>query len=157
MKHRAQTMKNKQKHKKQIREHNTSIKKHGLKDNFKKNLVETFIGMLNTVKLFHWKTYAYSTHESLDVLYKELNEHIDEFMETLLGKDESRIPNFKKNIELFNDSSENLFKEKIYNYRDYLMEMDRVLDKKYHSDLLNIRDEILGTINRFLYLMTLSI
>ena len=63
----------------------------------------------------------------------------------------------KKNIELFNDSSENLFKEKIYNYRDYLMEMDRVLDKKYHSDLLNIRDEILGTINRFLYLMTLSI
>ena len=37
MKHRAQTMKNKQKHKKQIREHNTSIKKHGLKDNFKKN------------------------------------------------------------------------------------------------------------------------
>ena len=57
-------------------------------------IVEMFINMLNTVKLFHWKTYSIQLNEATDKLYKELNEHIDEFIEVMLGKNDSRIPNF---------------------------------------------------------------
>ena len=45
------------------------------------NITKVFLEMLNTVKLYHWKTYSYATHEATDKLYKELNEYIDEFIE----------------------------------------------------------------------------
>ena len=88
------------------------------------------------------------------MLYKELNEHLDEFIETLLGKDQSRIPNFDIHIPLINNSSKDVFKKRVYTYRDFLINMNNTLDKKKDSDLLNIRDEILGDINQFLYLLT---
>ena len=48
--------------------------------------IPTFLHMLNTVKLYHWKTTSYSTHKATDQLYSDLNEKIDEFVEILLGK-----------------------------------------------------------------------
>ena len=110
--------------------------------------------MLNTVKLYNWKTYRYSEHEATDMLYKELNEHLDKFIETLLGKDQSRIPNFDIHIPLINNSSKDVFKRRVYTYRDFLINMNNTLDEKKDSDLLSIRDDILGDINQFLYLLT---
>ena len=46
------------------------------------------------------------------------------------------------------------FKEKIYEYRSFLTDLTYHLDPKQDSDLLNIRDEILGNINQFLYLLS---
>ena len=93
-------------------------------------------------------------HEATDVIYQQLNEHLDKFMEVLLGKDQSRIPNFDIHIPLINNSSKEIFKKRVYSYRDFLMNMNNILDEKKDSDLLNIRDEILSDINQFLYLLT---
>ena len=61
-------------------------------DNKKKSLiVRTFLEMLNTVKLYHWKTRSFAQHKATDELYERLNGHVDKFVEVLLGKDESRI------------------------------------------------------------------
>lgn len=133
---------------------NKSIKNNQQKTELKTDIVEIFISMLNTVKLYHWKTYRYSEHEATDVLYKQLNEHLDEFIEIMLGKDQSRIPNFDIQIPLINHSSKDIFKKRVYTYRDFLINMNNTLDEKKDSDLLNIRDEILGDINQFLYLLT---
>jgi len=43
------------------------------------------------VKLFHWKTHSFATHKATDELYASLNEHMDTFIEVLLGKTGSRI------------------------------------------------------------------
>ena len=139
---------------KKMNKKNVTMKQYGLKDKAKTNIVETFMGMLNMVKLYHWKTYRYSEHEATDMLYKELNEHLDKFIETLLGKDQSRIPNFDIHIPLINNSSKDVFKKRVYTYRDFLINMNNTLDKKKDSDLLSIRDDILGDINQFLYLLT---
>ena len=133
---------------------NKSINNNPEKSELKTSIIEIFMSMLNTVKLYHWKTYRYSEHEATDMLYKELNEHLDKFIETLLGKDQSRIPNFDIHIPLINNSSKDVFKKRIYTYRDFLINMNNTLDKKKDSDLLSIRDDILGDINQFLYLLT---
>ena len=118
------------------------------------NITKVFLEMLNTVKLYHWKTLSYSRHNATDELYKDLNKYIDEFIEVLLGKTETRIPSFKCNITVENSSSTEIFKKKVYKYRDFLVNMTKTFDKEKDSDLLNIRDEILGSINQFLYLLT---
>jgi len=118
------------------------------------NITKVFLEMLNTVKLYHWKTYSYSTHNATDELYKDLNKYIDEFVEVMLGKTDTRIPSFKCNIAVENSSSTEIFKKKVHKYRDFLTNMTSTFDKEKDSDLLNIRDEILGAINQFLYLLT---
>lgn len=120
----------------------------------KSHIVKIFIEMLNTVKLYHWKTKSFAQHKATDELYSNLNEHIDTFIEILLGKDESRIKMMEKKIDLLDSSNTNEFKMRVYEYRDFLIDMSTYLDSKTDSDLLNVRDEILGDINQFLYLMT---
>ena len=121
----------------------------------KSKIVTFFLEMLNVIKLYHWKTKSYSQHKATDELYQTLNEQVDKFVEILMGKDESRIHLIEKNIELIDTSSTTNFKERIYEYREFLINFDNIFTNKSDSDLLNIRDEILGSLNQFLYLLTL--
>jgi hypothetical protein len=110
--------------------------------------------MLNTVKLYHWKTRSFSQHKATDELYSRLNENIDKFVEALLGKDQSRIQMVEQSIILKDPSSTKNFQDRILEYRGFLTDMNIYFDPSRDSDLLNIRDELLGDINQFLYLMT---
>jgi DNA-binding ferritin-like protein len=132
--------------------HNRSVK--SVSNDTKSHLVHIFFEMLNTVKLYHWKTKSYAQHKATDELYERLNENIDKFVEVLLGKDESRIRMIEKRINVADYSGAGDFKEKIYKYREFLTDMNKYFNEKKDMDLLNIRDEILGDINQFLYLMT---
>jgi DNA-binding ferritin-like protein len=120
----------------------------------KSHIIRIFFDMLNTVKLYHWKTKSYAQHKATDELYGRLNENIDKFVEVLLGKDESRIQMVEKHIVLMDPSKTKDFKEKIYMYRDFLTNMNKYFDEKTDTDLISIRDDILVDINQFLYLMT---
>jgi len=119
-------------------------------------IVENFIEMLNTIKLYHWNTHSFSQHKATDELHEHLSEHVDKFVEILLGKKESRIKHIQRKIPITNIQSKTAFKAKIYQYREYLIGMNKCLDPKRDTDLLNIRDEILGDINQLLYLLTLQ-
>jgi DNA-binding ferritin-like protein len=135
-----------------------------LKKSFKKTLsnetksriVQTFLEMLNTVKLYHWKTHSYAQHKATDELYSKLNENIDTFVEILLGKDESRIKMVEKRSRLIDSENTKDFKSRIYEYREFLIDISKYFNEKRDTDLLNVRDEILGHINQFLYLMTFN-
>jgi DNA-binding ferritin-like protein len=118
-------------------------------------IVENFIEMLNTIKLYHWNTHSFSQHKATDELHERLSGHIDKFVETLMGKKEDRIKYINSKIPIVDTKTTRTFRDQIYQYREYLINMDKCLDKTRDTDLLNIRDEILGDINQFLYLMTL--
>jgi len=49
----------------------------------KSTIVKSFIEILNTIKLYHWKTHSYAEHKATDELYSKLNEHIDSFVQRL--------------------------------------------------------------------------
>ena len=59
--------------------------------NFEQHIVIKFLEVLNIVKLYHWKTYTYATHKSTDEFHQKLEDNIDTFVETLLGKHGDRI------------------------------------------------------------------
>jgi len=121
--------------------------------------VPTFLHMLNTVKLYHWKTTSFSTHKATDELYAELNEKIDEFVEVLLGKREmggrAKLLNVPL-IKLSMYSTNEAFTKQIESYKDFLLAFNDSLDGVVNTDLLAIRDEILAAFNKFLYLLSLK-
>jgi len=121
------------------------------------NIVTMFLQMLNTVKLYHWKTYSHSQHKATDELYANLNSNIDTFVETMLGKTGGRVNLTKqKTLPLLAIENINNFKQEIAKYKNFLINMtnDSELNTSSNSDLLNIRDEILGNLNQFTYLLT---
>ena len=125
-----------------------------LQNKEKSHIVKVFLEVLNMVKLYHWRTRSYSQHKATDELYSKLNEHIDSFIEILLGKDQSRIKMLEKRIDLIDASNVNDFRARIFEYRTFLIDINMYFDSRRDTDLLNVRDEILGDINQFLYLLT---
>ena len=129
-------------------------KRRQIKNKDMSRIVRIFLEVLNMVKLYHWKTRSYAQHKATDELYSKLNENIDEFIEILMGKAETRIKMVEERIELIDANTTGDFKQRIYQYRNFLTDLNIYFDTKKDSDLLNIRDEILGNINQFLYLMS---
>ena len=124
---------------------------------FQKQITVVFLEMLMMVKLFHWKTHSYATHKATDDLYDSLNDNIDKFIEVLLGKTGSRIDLMgKKSISLIDLNSQEILKSKIMYFKSFLVGLDnnKALNSMSNTDLFNIRDEILGNLNQFLYLLT---
>ena len=122
---------------------------------FQQECVIMFVEMLNTVKLFHWKTNSFSIHKATDELYGSLNGSIDSFVETMLGKNGERVNlTHIKTIELNDFNSQDSFKNEIVKYKEFMKSVNNYVDPVNDSDLLNIRDEILGHLNKFSYLLT---
>jgi DNA-binding ferritin-like protein len=126
-------------------------------NSFEREIVAEFLTLLQTVKLYHWKTKSFAVHKATDELYSKLNESIDSFVEILLGKFGNRVEMKKiKTIPVLDCSSLDEFKEKIEEYKSYLVDLDEnpVMLMMSNTDLFNIRDEMLGELNQFLYLST---
>jgi hypothetical protein len=126
---------------------------------FQKEITIVFLEMLLMIKLFHWKTSSYATHKATDKLYTQLNANIDSFEEILLGKTGLRTDLMNnKNIKLVDLTSTESLKREIEAFKGYLVSLNDnpVMKKMSNTDLYNIRDEILGNLNQFLYLLTLK-
>lgn len=124
---------------------------------FEKQVVLIFLQMLNTVKLYHWKTRSYATHKATDKLYENLNDTIDNFVEILLGKYGDRVDLLSvKSIPLCDFRTEEEFIREIVTYKSFLINLDNngFLKTMSNSDLYNVRDEIVGQLNQLLYLLT---
>jgi DNA-binding ferritin-like protein len=137
------------------------VNKNSSADAFEREITIRFLEMLLMIKLYHWKTYSYATHKATDELYSKLNEHMDTFIEVLLGKVGNRIDLLKtKNIKLmdFNAADTMKVKNEIMRFKEYLinLEFNPFMMKMSNTDLYNIRDEILADLNQFLYLFTLT-
>ena len=125
--------------------------------NFEREITIKFFETLLMIKLFHWKTKSYATHKATDDLYSSINGNMDKFIEVLLGKTNTRIDlTSQGTIQLIDLTSQEQLKSKIDDFKGYLVGLttDRNIEQMTNTDLLNIRDEILGDLNRFLYLLT---
>lgn len=121
----------------------------------KKNIVAFFMEMTNTIKIYHWNTHSFAQHKATDELYASLNTNMDLFVETLLGKKQDRISSVEKTIKIANPRNKRELVGKINKYISYLEKLDVCFSEK-ETDLLNIRDEIMGDLNKFKYLLTLE-
>jgi DNA-binding ferritin-like protein len=113
-----------------------------------------FLQMQQQYKILHWQTTSFSQHKAFDEIVSSLGENIDEFIETYMGKYGRVIASSNFNISLSN------YKDADYmtltnNYIQFLIGLSNMLDKNQDSDLLNIRDEMLGSLNQLKYLLSL--
>lgn len=131
--------------------------KSSMLSSFQREITVNFFEMLLLIKLFHWKTHSYATHKATDDLYSKFNEHMDKFIEVLLGKSGMRIDLAnKKQISLYDLNNQEELVSKINSFKGYLVGLtnNKAMKIMSNTDLLNIRDEILGDMNQFLYLLS---
>jgi len=111
--------------------------------------------MQKQYQIFHWQTTSFSQHKSFGKIYESLDESIDTFIETYMGKYGRVIAASKFNLEMSNYSDLN-FSTATDSYIEFLIGLNDMFDETRDSDLLNTRDEILGSLNRLKYLLTLN-
>ena len=137
----------------------STLKPTGSLVKFQKEIAIRFLEMVLMVKLYHWKTRQYSSHKATDEFYERLNDHMDKFMEILLGKTQVRMDLLNvKSISLIDLKDVEQFKGKLNDFKKYLVNLEENpgIKSMTNTDLLNIRDEILGHINQLLYLLSLK-
>lgn len=119
------------------------------------NIVTQMQSFHNQVKIHHWQTNSYAEHQALGQLYDTFSDLIDTFVETYMGKYGriSRDGGFVFTVENYADlpTLKILDRMSIYLIKD-VPEMLESTD----TDLLNIRDEMLGAINKAKYLLSLK-
>ena len=115
-------------------------------------LTKVFFTLKIVNKLYHWNTISYSRHMASDRFDGILEGIVDKFMEVFIGKYQIKPMIHKLSIEdsFINDKGiESAYKQA----RDILSQMQNSISD---TDLLNIRDELVGEINKNLYLFSLN-
>jgi hypothetical protein len=131
------------------------------------SVVSPLLTILNQIKIYHWQTKSFSEHKALDMAYEDLGGLIDQFVEVyqgIFGRVSSASGSFLfelENLQTQNPPSEEDaesvgLQEKIDQWIAYLKTFNNDADLNDKSDLLNIRDEMLATLNKLKYLITLD-
>jgi len=107
-----------------------------------------FLRILDIIKLYHWNTKVYSKHIATDELHKTLFKLVDSYVEKSFGEN-GRV-NVQNNVS-YQTLSDKEFEREIIGFKEYLIKL-----KNPSTDLSNIRDEMLGEVNQFLYLWSFN-
>jgi hypothetical protein len=120
----------------------------------KEQIVTTLLEIQVQFKILHWQTFSEARHIAYGNVYNTLGESIDEFVEIMMGKSgRFELPEEGAALQIFNLKTIeiNSFLEKAI---DFLIGLSKQLDQERDTDLLNIRDEMLGDVNKLKYLLT---
>lgn len=127
-------------------------------------ILEDMLTVQTQIRLYHWGTKVYARHIASGDLYKKIDSFVDKFVETYMGKFNGGLLKgvpFKyteMNLKVlnFNDmdivSSLNEFKSFLAGVCKWLS----IISSNSNSDLKNMIDELMGEVNKTLYLFTLS-
>lgn len=117
------------------------------------DIVTHMLAIRNQVKLYHWQTKQFARHKATDDLTASLDLNIDAFVESYMGR--YGRPSVSGSIKLHN-FSESAAKNFVARETKFLtVDLPKKL-KPTDTDLLNIRDTILGDLTKTLYLFSLT-
>lgn len=117
--------------------------------------VNFFLTLQAQLKIMHWQTKGYARHKALDDTLGELYDLVDQFVEEAMGKyGRFKLDNSTKNLKLYNLGEMDVKSftkstcDALHQYNQQFEESD--------TNLMNIRDEMLGLFNKLQYLLTLE-
>jgi hypothetical protein len=117
--------------------------------------IQTLINFQNEIRLHHWGTNSYASHQALGGLYEGLDGLIDQFTETFIGingKDEV----YSISSLTLNGAKKTTANSVLDSLEEYLSQEMEKEQETNHTSLLNIRDEMLALVQKTKYLLTLS-
>jgi hypothetical protein len=121
----------------------------------KEELILKLVQIQNQFRFLHWQTFGDAKHRAYGGIYDSLGENIDKFTESMMGK--YGRPEFDSEFSImFRDINGLNVQNFMDGITEFLVGMTDELDSRYDTDLLNIRDEMLGDINQLKYLLTLK-
>lgn len=119
----------------------------------KEEIILNLVQIQNQFRFLHWQTMSEAKHRIYGEIYDTLGDLIDKFAEACMGK-HGRIeldPDFTLD---FKDITNVNIQEYVDEITDFLVSITDFYDDKYDTDLLNIRDEMLLSVNKLKYLLT---
>jgi len=117
--------------------------------------VNFLLGASAQLKIFHWQTKGYARHKAFEDARDTLEELMDSFVEEAMGQYGRFVLDDETNTIQLANLSELKPTQMIDTICDALVQMGEQIDSK-DTNLLNIRDEILGNFQKLKYLLTLE-
>lgn len=118
-------------------------------------IIKKLVEIQQQLRFLHWQTKSYAKHQAYGGVYGELDGLIDSFVETCMGK--HGRPSYSGGYTLEGqDIDEISIQEFVDSSVSFLIGLTEKYDGKTDTDLLNIRDEMLGEFNKLKYLLTLK-
>jgi hypothetical protein len=114
--------------------------------------VKFFLELQSQLRILHWQTKSHAKHVAIGDAYESLDGLIDSYVETCMGLHGRFILEDEDKTLTINNLSDVDLLGMIKTVRQTLQGMEI---SPTDSDLLNIRDEMLATINKLSYLLTL--
>ena len=115
--------------------------------------IQDIVQLQVQVKFFHWQTKILGKHLALDRLFDAIIENVDEFTETAMGK-YGRIDVAGLSYTFVNITDDSV-NSVIDGAIDICVKVQSAFDKD-DTDLMNLRDTLLGKLNQTKYLLTLK-
>jgi hypothetical protein len=124
-------------------------------------VILNFLTIQNYLKINHWQTNSYPVHVAIGNLYDSLDKLMDKFIEVLQGQTTHiMLPKMGENIEISNKTDKDIKAVLNISIKWIQNELPKIIFRdlgiKMSDDLKNISDEMVGEINRTLFLLTLS-
>ena len=118
-------------------------------------MIEQLLTLQNQLRLFHWQTFSYAQHVALGKAYEALDDLIDGFVEEYFGKYDRTVDENGYTVSLENLDKSNILSFVDENITFLTDELPKELEKN-DTNLLNIRDDMLGELQRLKYLLSLE-
>jgi hypothetical protein len=118
--------------------------------------IHFFLQLRDQIKLYHWQTRVYARHTATDKVLGDLDRIIDSYVEIYIGKyGRKRLVGGDAKISVSNltEAGANRFINSAIRYCQ--SGLVKGLSKVHDTDLLNLKDELVGALNQLLYLFTL--
>jgi 5-carboxymethyl-2-hydroxymuconate isomerase len=121
---------------------------------------EIFLTLLeyqNNLKLFHFQTPSYAAHKASDLLHAKFIVSLDQILEVLQGKKQSRIPQIKKanlTIRSYTDSEFIQYTSFIVQYLETQTGCSAASRSNTNSEICNILDTLRADLEQFVYLLS---
>ena len=126
-----------------------------MQENYKQTITRIFFEIRNNLYFYHLMTTNYARHKAAGDIVTKFDTLIDNFLEQLYGK-----YNRPTNFRMFEIQTKNNNDIEIINIlNDYIQFLTNQLPKMLDindTNLLNIRDEMVGALNNTKYLFTLQ-
>ena len=117
--------------------------------------INFFLGLQSQLKIMHWQTKGFARHTALGATYDALDGLIDTFVEEAMGKyGRFKLDENTNQIQLFNLSELNV-PDMVNKVCEALIQYNLQFEET-DTNLLNIRDEMLGLFSKLKYLFTLE-
>jgi hypothetical protein len=117
--------------------------------------INFFFTMREQIKMYHWQTHVFARHKATDDVISALDETIDSYVETYMGKYGRPKVTATSRIVSIQNMTEKTAIRFIGTCIKYLEGPLVKRLKPTDTDLVNLRDEMLGELNKLLYLFTL--